>query len=46
MTTSFAIAVGLWEIEWARVSVEKGEVKERKFESGEKEIKHQQKKTV
>jgi len=28
----FACAVGLKEIEWTRVSVEKGEVKERKFE--------------
>jgi len=28
----FAIAVGLKEIEWARVLVEKGEVKENEFE--------------
>ena len=28
----FAIVVGLKKIEWARVSVEKGEVKEREFE--------------
>jgi len=40
----FTITVGLKEIGWAKVSVEKGEVKERKFESGEKEIKHQPKK--
>jgi len=36
----------LKEIELARVSVKKGEVKEREIESGEKGIKHQQKKTV
>ena len=34
----FVIAGALKEIEWARVSVEKGELKEREFESGEKEL--------
>jgi len=34
----------LKEIELARVSIEKDEVKEREFESSEKEIKHQPKK--
>jgi len=28
----FAIVVGLKELEWARISVEKGEVKKREFE--------------
>ena len=40
----FVIAGALKEIEWARVSVEKGKVKEREFESGEKELNTNRKK--